>query len=712
MLRRSRHIPALAVAVCGLLAVAACSAPAVSVAGPAGPAHAAAVPAVTLSAGPLSAGSMPTFTGVAFPAPASGWLLGQPGSGAARAEIWHTASAGQTWQLQWQGAGSPLAISATDPAHAWALIACPGSRPSCARELISTADAGLRWRVIAVLPKAVNRVQFFSGRLGLATADRCLADLSLTRCPGEALVSHDGGARWTPVLAGAGPVFATASAAGQLWAAETIPSVWARNGPTGSDVKFLTSTNGGRSWRALGQLASLGPLTPEVQVSLAAGASGSSGLAWASVFDPLSCAMHGCGVADLLHSGDGGQNWSAANLGDSYPDGCSSDGIVFSAAPDGSALAATRRNGAACAAPFGLVYRYGPAGWHQLPPWQLTQVGSLDAVSHDVAYAISGQDVLSRTDDGGRHWTQLWPAPTPVGQVDVLSQDTALAAQDASDAGAILRSANGGHSWTESADLPGVVTQLDFPTAAYGVAATYQPGPASQPGHASQPGPASPWQLWRSGDGGGTWQAAGSLPGGNTDIYGPWMSANGHGLLLTVTGGSPWEAGSGGIPPVRVWTTVNWGSTWNRGGLLPLGRDTLDGPASFAPVVPPGGLAGWSGWLVVATASYQQRVAVAGGGALRLLSSSLDAGSVQLLGHGTGFAWGLESSGHAAVTVLSLNRTTDDGRSWRHTDTRLAAPAGPEATPLLDFGDASHGWLVYGNTTYRTVNGGLTWARS
>jgi hypothetical protein len=81
------------------------------------------------------------YTAVAFPRPASGWLLGQPASGAARAEIWHSVTAGRTWQPQWQGAGNPLALSATDPAHAWALIARPGSRPSCGRTLIGTTDA-------------------------------------------------------------------------------------------------------------------------------------------------------------------------------------------------------------------------------------------------------------------------------------------------------------------------------------------------------------------------------------------------------------------------------------------------------------------------------------------------------------------------------------------------------------------------------------------
>ncbi|HLK72204.1 MAG TPA: hypothetical protein VKU77_01010 [Streptosporangiaceae bacterium] len=692
-------MPALAAAA---LAVAACAVPS------AGTAQTRALAQIrTQAATTISAGVPPTFTDLAFPAPATGWLLGQP-VGTGRAAIWHTGTAGVTWQVQWQGAGSPLSITATDQEHAWALIACPpakaatGSRPSCARELLATADGGGHWRVAATLPRAVNQVQFASVNLGLATSDSCLDYLSASRCPGQILVSRDGGAHWAAVLSSATPVFATADTAGQLWAAQTVPSIFGQNGPSASDIKFLTSTDGGRSWHRLGQATSLGPFSPEVRISLAATASG--GLTWASVFDQLSCAMHGCGVAQLLQSGTGGQTWGPADLAETYPDECASNGIVFSAAPDGSAWAGTGRNGAACAPPFGLLYRSGASGWQQLPPWQLTQVSALAAVSADVAYAITDRSVLVRTQDGGTRWTQLLPAPAPVGLVDAVSATTALAAQDLADAGAILRSDNGGRSWTQVAELPGVVTQLDFWSARDGLAATYQPDAAA------------PWQLWITPDGGSSWAPYGPLPGRSNDVYGPWMSANGHGLLLTVTGGTPWEPGSGGLAPIRIWTTSNYGQTWSRGRLLPLGRDSLAGPASFAPY--PGSVAAgparWSGWLVVDTDSYAQRVAVTGGApqsSLSLLPAFVPAGSVQLIGLGTGLAWSLNYPS-PSVTHLSLARTTDGGRHWQQSSLRLDIPDGSPAVPLLDFTDVTHGWLVLGNATWHTADGGLTWTRA
>jgi photosystem II stability/assembly factor-like uncharacterized protein len=693
MVCRSRLALPLAAAAALLTAAAALLTAGFSAAALPASAQAPAQAATTISAGPA-----PAFTALAFPASADGWLLGQPSAGSSRTQIWHTDTAGATWQVQWTGPGRPLSISATDPAHAWALIACAKPR-SCGRELLATADGGRHWRVTATLPQAVNEVQFASGRLGVATSDNCLAHPGLSHCPGQILLSRDGGAHWARVLSAATPVFATASATGQLWAARTVPSTFGKNGPSASSVTFLTSTDGGQSWQRLGTVTSLSPFSPVVRISLAATA---SGLSWASVFDQLSCAMHGCDVANLLYSATGGRSWSPVTLASTYPDECASNGIAFSAAPDGSAWAATGRNGAACAPPFGLLYRYGTSGWQQLPPWSLTQVSSLAAVSQDVAYAITDRGTLARTQDGGTQWTQLLPAPAPAAQVDAVTSRTALAAQDLADAGAILRSDNGGRSWRQIAHLPGVVTRLDFWSAGDGVAATYQPGAAS------------PWQLWTSSDGGSAWAPYAILPGGNESIYGPWMSANGHGLLLTVTGGTPWEAGSGGLAPVREWTTSDHGQTWTRGALLPLGRDSLAGPASFAPYPGsvPAGPVRWSGWLVIDTASYAQRVAVSNGGPLGLLPASVPAGTVQLISPGTGVAWALNYPGRSSAPVLSLARTADGGRHWQHSSIRLVIPADSPAVPLLDFTGASHGWLVLGNATWHTADGGRTWTLS
>jgi photosystem II stability/assembly factor-like uncharacterized protein len=682
-MRHPARFPAVPVAAGVLLAVTACSAAATS-----SPPASSAAESPDQARTPVATAA--AFTALAFPARAAGWLLGTtglpPGTGPSRAEVWHTATAGATWQVQWEGSGTPLSISAPDPGHAWALIACPAStrKPSCGRQLIGTADGGRNWRRVTTLPAAVNEIQFVSADLGIAIEDSCLADGSLTNCPGNVLISHDGGRSWASALSSASPVFATASPAGQLWAAQIHPGLGLKGGPQGPGVTFLTSMNSGGSWQRLGQLTGIGPLTASTQVTLAAT---SGGLAWAAAFDTNSCAMHGCGVADLFQSADGGTTWAQDSLVNAVQSGgCGSDRMILSVAPDRSAWAVTGRNGGACSTPFGLMFRYSGAGWQQLQPWQLTGIGALAAVSDDVAYALSDQGVLARTDDGGQRWTQLLPVAAPTGQLDAVSATTAFGAQDAVDAGAVLRSGNGGQSWDVIAQLPGVITQLDFPSAGDGVAVTFQ-GPGT-------------WQLWLSRDSGVTWVRPGRRPPATgAGIFGPWISADGHGLLLTVTGNIPWERDSGGTAPVREWTTSDWGASWTRGGPLPTGD--VAGPASFAWQVP----GGWTGWLVVFTASGRQQIATASG---RFLAFSPPAENVQLIGSGTGFAWAPES-GQAAVSAMELYRTTDNGRTWQHYQFRLPSAEGASTPALLAFSDPSHGWLVEGSATLHTSDAGRTW---
>lgn len=705
MSRRSafRALTGSAVLATGVLLVAACG-PA-SVPGAAAPSG---VPASRVLAGPAPA---PHFTGLAFPDAAEGWLLGEPaadvaGTGSASAEIWHTATGGATWQEQWHGAGSPGSVSATDADHAWALITCPpgGGHPSCRPELLATADGGQHWQAAAVMPREVDQVQFVTDSLGIATVDGCLSDLNASRCQGQVLVSRDGGGTWTAVLDTHVPVFATADAAGQLWAAETRPGSSRQPGLLGSGVTFLTSTDGGRSWQQLGTAASE-PVTAQIQIRLAAGP---AGLAWASLFDTGTCAMHGCGVAELLHSTDGGRAWSAAPLTPGTV-GCGWGSLTYSAAPDGTVLAASGVNGAACAPPLGFLFRYGPSGWQRLPSWPLTEAIALSAVSQDVAYAIT-QGAVVRTGDGGRHWTQLLPAPAPAGQVAAVSATTALGDQDmagAVDAGAVLRSEDAGRSWQQVADLPGIVTWLDFPSAADGIAVTYQAG-------------AKPvWELWRTRDLGSRWSLAGRLPagrGGNGGVFGPWMSADGHGLLLAVAGTEPWqEQSSGASGPARIWTTSDWGTTWTEGGPLPLDGDTLQGSASFAyapgsagGLAPglAGGQAGWTGWLAVATAGAQIETVATRGTALVPLSVPPGNG-IQLTGPRTGFTWGISGPGPGGT--VALYRTTDGGRTWQRAQVRLDLPAGSAASIQLAFTDATHGWLVAAGATWHTADGGHTW---
>jgi hypothetical protein len=659
--------------------------------------------AVSVPAGSVSAGSVSAaVNGVAFPTPSSGWAIGTTGSTGNGSAIWHTSTAGTTWQTQWQGSGKLLSVSATDPAHAWAILDCARS---CGSELLATTDGGASWRVLAALPGQAAQVDFASARLGVVIVDGCLPGLDpgLSRCPGQVLVSGDGGARWTRVLSGAMPVFAVADAQGRLWAAEPVAS---------GSVTFLTSTNNGRSWTRLSAARTMVQLSDEVQVTLVPDG---GRLALASVFDVQNCAMHGC-ITDTLSSGNGGHTWQPVNLPDNYQDYCGPASLDLSVGQDGSVWIGSGRNGAACSPPLGLLYRLTSGGltsggltsggltnggtgtgWQELPPWQLSSVSALDPVNAQVAYAIGDEGLLARTDDGGQHWTQILSAPVPTGEVDVLSAGQAFGAQDGVDAGAILRSDSAGPDsigWTEVGAVPGVITQLDFPSPTHGVVVTDEPSSAVG------------YRLWTSTDGGASWTVGGALPRGQ-DLVGPWITADGHGLLLTEQGGDPWEPQAAGNDPVDAWVTSDWGASWTRAGTFPFGRATPDGPASFAYVN-----GTWTGWMAVFSASSDFQIDVAtigqhGVGRLSVLTGNPPSDGLQFLGPATGFAWTIDYSGR--VPVLSLYRTTDDGRSWQRSAVTLSSnPSAP--LPLLGFSSALDGWLVVGDTVLVTTDGGRTWS--
>jgi photosystem II stability/assembly factor-like uncharacterized protein len=648
------------------------------------------------------------FVGGAFPTAADGWLLGQtdiPGPPGGRAEVLHTADGGASWQVQWRGLANAVSISAVDRRHAWALIRCVGpvTPQECrSSELIGTTDGGRAWHAIASLPFDAGNVRFVTDAVGVITEDRACPDVSApARCPGQVLVSHDGGAAWAPVLARRNPLYATATASGTLYAAEVIPASGVKPSGPDPEVRFLTSGDGGAHWRTLGVLELLGPVSAATTVSLAL--SGDR-LRWASVFDQESCAMHGCGTASVYQSADAGRIWALADLGGAVAGfaACGNHGVALSAAADGAAWAATGVNGGACSPPFGTLFRYARSRWVALAPWQLASVASLIAVDHEVAYAISGTGVLARTVDGGRHWVQLLPSPSPTGSLDALSARVALGAQDGVDAGAILRTVDGGLRWREVADLPGTIAWLSSAGSDLEYATTVTVTPVGR----------LSWRWWISGDAGRIWSEAGPLIAGprvsNNGVYGPWLNADGRGLLLTVGGALAWqEPESGGNGPVRIWTTSDGGASWSRGPLLRLGSGVSSYIGDASLLVSPAGR--WSGWTVgfnglrnaIDAASSADPVA-------RPIPGSPAVSDVRWLGGGVGFGWSYTGATGARQTV-TLYATRDDGARWRRI--RVAVAGSSDSQPLVSFADPDHGWIVDGASVLLTSDGGRTWHR-
>ena len=507
-----------------------------------------------------------------------------------------------------------------------------------------------------------------------------------------------------PVLATSTPVSATATADGRLWAGEVLPKIGGKTGRRAREVRFVTSTDGGARWQGLGGLSGLFPLTASTEVQLAAG---SKGLAWASVFDPQSCAMHGCANAQLYQSRDGGRSWKHAHLNGELDVGCGPDRIVFSAAANATVWAATGQPGATCAPPFGMLYQHLASEWRQLPPWQLAGISSLMAVNRHVAYAISTENTVVRSDDGGQHWAQLLPALAPTGQLDARGQSTALGSQDATDAGAILRATDGGESWWQVADLPGIVTQLALAAARRGVAVTFATDRRGRP----------LWRLWQTSDGGLSWHPRGrlhsQLRSWNDGVSGQSMTTDGHGVLLTVAGSIAWEEpSSDGNSPARLWTTTDWGARWHRVGLLPLGHGIQSYVGAVSIVLTTAG--NWTGWMIGFTGLAYRIEAISNSGTIpRPLPNSPAVQSMQLLARDTGYAWELHNDTSHKAPGLSLYRTQDNGRNWQQTQITipgLPSSSGPNPLGLLvDFTDADHGWMLIGNTAWHTSDGGRTW---
>jgi photosystem II stability/assembly factor-like uncharacterized protein len=97
--------------------------------------------------------------------------------------------------------------------------------------------------------------------------------------------------------------------------------------------------------------------------------------------------------------------------------------------------------------------------------------------------------------------------------------------------------------------------------------------------------------------------------------------------------------------------------------------------------------------------------------AVAVLPAAVPAGAVQLISPGTGLARSLNYPSNPSVAVLTLARTSDNGQRWQQPSIRLIIPASSLAGPLPDFTNVSHGWLVLGNATWHTADGGHTWTR-
>jgi hypothetical protein len=131
-----------------------------------------------------------------------------------------------------------------------------------------------------------------------------------------------------------------------------------------------------------------------------------------------------------------------------------------------------------------------------------------------------------------------------------LNTRLALAGDDVTDPGVILRTNDGGATWTALADLPGEITALDFPTPDTGLLVLLNPV-------------ANTWELESSTDGGHHWQPQGRLPAPRAPgqvvegVSGLWAASSAAALALTTSGAGVYDLG--GVAPGELWSTTDGG---------------------------------------------------------------------------------------------------------------------------------------------------------
>lgn len=372
----------------------------------------------------------PPLDAVAFADRAHGWAGGA-------GVILGTGDDGATWQTEWSGSGTIVALAALDASHAWVLVATgsPGTGAGVAGDgLLHTID-GAHWTMLR-LPQSLLSVVFTGPTTGWAVQ----APHSGSATPQPLLETTDGGRTWQRAPLGT-PVQAVCFAGPEIG--------WAASGSA-----ILRTLDAGRSWTKVAS----GPnnaINPAWQATLHC----AGGAAWALF-------VGGAGMSHQEYLAertlDLGAHWETV-LAEPY----------FPVAPPSTAEID------AYPGPFGLA---GPAqagflGWcpacgfgswsytrtadggrsfaHQrlsgLDGATLAAIAFADPAHAWIAGSAAGGGFLLASADGGATWRRAYPATGagPALDMSFVSASVGYGLGAIGDARAILRTDDGGTSWRE-----------------------------------------------------------------------------------------------------------------------------------------------------------------------------------------------------------------------------------------------------------------------
>lgn len=481
--------------------------------------------------------------------------------------FFHTTDGGQTW-TQDNDWGSVYDMQFVDGQHGWA----------CGNGGVTyrTTNGGLTWSFTAVGPiDTLSSVWFVDAQLGWTT------DIE-----GRIYRSTDGGQTWALQLdahaylstlqffdaqegwAIGGNTFLHTTDGGQGWTAASVPfGTWSHaarfsdtsNGISVGEYGNVTrTTDGGQTWTTVAPIGS-GPRLWDVEsattsASVYSGEAGAlslttnAGAAWRSLYSGGTGATHAVDAVDGLHAwaaNDGGEVLYTVNGGKEWNrvvvDGFDNYGRLAAVDFVDTQLGWAAGRHEVFGGGYGRIARSTDGG----RTWQLQysrdgaymwDVKALDAQTVLAAGEVPlGPRFIVRSTDGGFTWTNVAPSQAVFRDMDFATSSTGWVV-----GGRIYKTTDGGLSWTEQFIPPDLLLSVSFADAQHGWAVGWGP------------------TLLRTTDGGLTWVpqqvdtpahvlfAVQALSANTAWIAG----ANGY-VARTTDGGQTWQAQS--LPGLGTW---------------------------------------------------------------------------------------------------------------------------------------------------------------